>query len=146
MSTQPDISDRPVKLTIEKTLAASPGEIYTAWTENFDQWFAQQGTLRMTAEEGALYFFETHFEETRHPHYGRFLRLVPNELVEQTWVTGMPGTQGAETVLRVELAAVSDGTNVTLNHAGFYDDETMKGHRDAWPLALDLLENYLTGK
>jgi uncharacterized protein YndB with AHSA1/START domain len=143
MSNNPDLTDRSAKLSVEKKMTANPDDIYIAWTEQFEQWFAAPGTLTSNVEEDGLYFFETHFENGRHPHYGRFLSLVPGNLVEQTWVTGEPGTGGAETVVRVELERVSDGTNVTLTHAGFYDEDAMLGHKEAWPVVLDLLESHL---
>jgi len=145
MSNYPDLSDRPAKLSVEKKMMHSPDDIYVAWTEQFDQWFAAPGTLTTNVEEDGLYFFETHFENGRHPHYGRFLTLAPGKLVEQTWVTGHPGTRGAETVVRVELESAAEGTSVTLTHAGFYDEESMQGHNDAWPVVLDLLESHLNG-
>ena len=145
MSNKPDLSNRPAMLSVEKNMTASPGDIYSAWTTQFDQWFAAPGTMTMRAEEGGLYFFETHFDNERHPHYGRFLSLAPGRLIEQTWVTGNPGTGGAETVVRVELESTSEGTQVTLTHAGFYDEEAMLGHKEAWPVVLDLLQSHLNG-
>ena len=79
----------------------------------------------------------------RHPHYGRFLALVPDERVETTWVTGEPGTRGAETVVTVELEATGDGTMLILSHAGFADAETCKGHAEAWPEGLAHLDRCL---
>ena len=73
----------------------------------------------MNAEEDALFFFETHSDNGHTPVCGRFLQLLPDTLIEQTWVTGSPGTGAAEAVERVKLECVSEGINVTLTHGGF---------------------------
>jgi uncharacterized protein YndB with AHSA1/START domain len=145
MPTQPDLSSRPFQLSVERKLAASPETLYRAWTEQFDQWFAQPGTLLMKPEVDSPFFFETHFEGQRHPHYGRFLKLVPGRLAELTWVTGVPGTMGAETVVKVEFVPDGSGTKVTLTHSGLPNAETRDGHEAAWPEALALLDRCMTG-
>lgn len=130
---RPDLTARPHGLTVERVMKASPEAVYRAWTEGFDAWFAEPGMVRMRAAVGEPYVFITRHENQLHPHYGRFLALEPHRLVELTWVTGAAGTDGAETVVTVELEpAPQGGTRLRLTHTGFYDQAGVKRHDEAW--------------
>lgn len=139
----PDLSLRPFWLSVERIISFPPNVLYRAWTKQFDLWFAEPGSVLMKGEVNTVFYFETAFEGSRHPHYGRFLRLVPDQLVVLTWLTGADGTKGAETVVTVELEEVESGTVLRLNHAGFPDEESRDRHEQAWPLVLAQLEDRL---
>ncbi|HEX5005816.1 MAG TPA: SRPBCC domain-containing protein [Hyphomonadaceae bacterium] len=140
---EPDLSSRPHHARVERWTSLSPQRLYRAWTHEWDLWFARPGTVVMDAQPGQPWFFEVEFEKNRHPHYGRFLRFVPNRLVETTWVTGKGGTEGAETLLRVELLPENDGTRVKLDHRGFPHAEAAAQHEKAWLLVLEQQEQRL---
>lgn len=127
----------------EGLLGASPEALYQAWTSRFDLWFAQPGDLYMTPEVDKPYFFYNKTEWGRHPHYGRFLELEENRVVEMTWLTGNGepvGTEGAETVIRVELTPKENGTLMHFTHSGFVSQESCDGHAANWPEAFSGLE------
>lgn len=142
---RPDLSTRPARCVIESTMESSPQAIYKAWTEQFDRWFAAPGTVLMRPEIDAPFFFETHYDGGRHPHYGRFLNLKQDQLVEMTWVTGSAGTEGAETVVSVEMAPRGSGSHVRLIHSGFPTQESMKRHDKAWVQVLAQQDKALSG-
>jgi len=119
-------------------------DIYRAWTEEFDSWFATPGAISMQAQVGVAWYFEVVHEGERRPHYGRFLSLEDGRLVETTWVTGKGGTEGAETVVRVELTPDGTGTHLRLSHGGFDDQEAAQRHADSWPAILERLDESLS--
>jgi uncharacterized protein YndB with AHSA1/START domain len=127
----PDLSSRPFELVVECTIAAPPAAVFDAWTGGFDRWFAEPGAMVLTPEVNAPYFFQTVHEGHRHPHYGRFLRVERDHLLELTWLNEA-GTRGHETVLTVRLSPDGDGTALHLRHRGFPDEEMRDGHHRAW--------------
>ena len=132
-----------LQMTWEGFITASPEQNYEAWTSKFDLWFAQPGAILMTPEVDRPYFFYNRDDWGRHPHYGRFLELEENAVVELTWITGNGcaiGTEGAETVIRVELAPKDHGTMVHFTHSGFVNERSRDDHRENWPLAFEELE------
>ena len=125
------------------TLPVDTERAYYAWTAGWDLWFARTDSVRGRPQVGAPFYFDVEAPAangdvpTRHPHYGRFLELVPFERMRCTWVTGPSGTGGAETTVTVHFQALADGhTHCTLHHDGFATDEACDRHAAAWPLVL----------
>lgn len=118
-------------------MAASPDELYLMCTRRLSLWFADPGSVLSRPAVNEPFFFTA---GGGHPHYGRYLRLIPERLVELTWVTGPDGTEGAETVLTVELSPHGAGTALLLTHAGFPNAAARDRHRESWPAVLEQLD------
>jgi uncharacterized protein YndB with AHSA1/START domain len=140
----PELTSRPLGLKVEKLIALPASKLYKAWTSQIDLWFASPGSFQGKPEPNTPFYFETSYEGIRHPHYGRFLSLVENERIELTWLTGAGGTEGAETLVTVQLATHDNGTFLTLTHAGFASEAARNTHQEAWPSVLSQLEERMS--
>ncbi|AZO01104.1 SRPBCC domain-containing protein [Mesorhizobium sp. M9A.F.Ca.ET.002.03.1.2] len=141
---EPDVSDRPHDTRVERVMSASCQAIYRSFTTDWEGWFALEGALIADPVLNGQLFFVVEHEGKRHPHYGRFLTLEPDRKVELTWLTGTDGTQGAETVLSVDLEPRAGGCTLTLIHRGFYDQEHADHHGKSWEQILAGLDKRLT--
>jgi uncharacterized protein YndB with AHSA1/START domain len=120
-------------------MTASPEALFQAWT-HFERWFSAPECTLMSPEVNVPFFFEVHAADQRHPHYGRFLRLKPCNLVELTWFTSATKN---ETVVTVELTPAGSGAHLRLTHAGFGDEESRDHHEEAWPHVLAHLDEVI---
>ena len=55
----PDLSGRPFSLAVERRFASPPADLFEAWTERLDCWFAAPQSVLMCPEVNAPFFFET---------------------------------------------------------------------------------------
>lgn len=140
---EPDLSSRPHDSHAERWTHHSPARLYRAWTQEWGTWFARPDTVVMDSQPGQPWFFEVEFRGNRHPHYGRFIRLSPAHFIETTWITGKGGTEGAETLLRVEFIPENNGTRIKLSHRGFPHAEAAAENQSAWPMVLEQQEKAL---
>lgn len=133
-------------LVVERAAEATPAELFAAWTTRWDEWFALKGTVAMRAVVNEPYRFQSDGGDGRqYPHYGRFLQIEPDRLVELAWVS--VATRGIETVVKVEFTAIdATHTQVRLAHDGFCDEALAKGHEAAWPEILEHLEGCLRSR
>ena len=135
---RPDLTARPSRLSVQRGMSAAPSALFRCWTDRFDDWFAAPGTLIVSTEVGAPFFFEAREQQRRVPHFGRLLRVQADQLLEFTWSTC--ATQGEETVVTVELSAEGKGTRLRLSHEGFPDERSRERHETAWPSILAELD------
>jgi uncharacterized protein YndB with AHSA1/START domain len=142
----PDLADRPHGARVERAMRASPAAVYESFTTGWETWFALPGALLADPTPQGRLFFVVEFEGLRHPHYGRFLALDPDRRVELTWLTGKGGTEGAETILSIEVAPSENGCTLFLEHRGFYDQDGADRHGSSWEQILDHLDRRLVGE
>jgi uncharacterized protein YndB with AHSA1/START domain len=135
-------------LRLERTFAATPEEVFDAWTspEVLTRWWAAQPTwtspgcevdlrvggrytLRMRSDDGRIYAVGGEYREVDRPR-----RLV------YTWC--WEGTDGPDpgvvSLVTVEFHPEADGTTVVLEHSGLPSEQSRTGHETGW---IGTLEN-----
>lgn len=119
-------------LTITRTFAATPEQVYAAWTtpEMFSAWFGTDAvdvpldTLSMDVRVGGTWTAVMHLPGGHQIHWeGEFVELDPPRRLALT-MTDEPGTS-AGAPLTVDLVAVDGGTEMifTQLNSGFTDEQ-----------------------
>lgn len=135
-------------LIIERTLPATPEEVFDAWTrpDLLVQWWGPEGMsipqqsldvrvggrweTTMLNSEGGEHFVSGVYKVIERPN-----RLV------FSWAWRQPdGSRGHETDVEVTFTAVTGGTHMTLAQRSFESPESRDSHGGGWNSSLNCLE------
>jgi uncharacterized protein YndB with AHSA1/START domain len=117
-----------VKFKFERTIPASPGEVFDAWLNPKipgNPWNAADKLLLNPKVDG---FFYWTFKGT--PHYGRFTEVARPGRIQHTWMS--PNTLGEESTVTVTFKKQREDTLMTLLHSDLPDDERARSHQKGW--------------
>ncbi len=130
----------PFSCTVPRTIKASPERVFRAWTdpEKARPWLSNGGDLVLQPHRGGLFYLDMIYGDHTYPHYGRYLQVEANRLLEFTWMS--QGTLGMESIVRVDFEAADGGTRVTLTHSGLPDEKNRADHEGGWKELLEWLE------
>ena len=129
-----------MEITLTRTIAATPVEVYEAWLDPKSPVNPFHGAKRLVFEPkvGALYHF-THMQDSiERPHYGRFEALERGAKIQMTWMSNH--TRGLESIVTVTFKAKGGETLLALRHANLPADEMGRAHDGGWKHFIGLLE------
>jgi uncharacterized protein YndB with AHSA1/START domain len=136
-------------LTIVRWMDAPPGKVFAALTDpaKIMRWWSPDAGPTLSAQADVrpgghfLVTFRTE-DGTEYTNYGVYQEVVRDERLVLTW--RWRDKPGSGSLLTVLLKAVGGGTEVTLIHEGFPDEETRDSHRIGWECALDKIQELVT--
>ena len=129
-----------MEITLTRTIAAAPAEVYDAWLDPHCPVNPFHGSHRLVFEPraGSLYHFVHMQGDVERPHYGRFDVLERGSRIQMTWMSNH--TRGLESVVTVTFKPDGADTLHTLRHANLPDDEMGRAHDGGWKHFVGLLE------
>lgn len=131
-------------LTLVRRIRAAPAMVFEAWTrpEILARWWGPHHTRATEAEidaraGGRFRIVLTEDGGARHEVSGTYAEVTPPERLVFSWAW----THAPERVSRVAVVfrAIAEGTEVTLTHDRFADEDTATRHRRGWTESLDRL-------
>jgi uncharacterized protein YndB with AHSA1/START domain len=132
-----------MELKLERTIPASPAEVYDAWLDPQNPgsaWHDVDKLILQPKIDGL--FYRMHLRDGEElPHFGRFTALEKPKRIVHTWMSWF--THGLETTVTVTFDPKGRDTLLTLRHAGLPDDERGRAHHGGWTHYLGrLLERF----
>lgn len=132
-------------LTITRWIDAPPAKVFAALTDptKILRWWGPDAGPTVSAQAdvrpGGRFRVTFRTEDgSEYTNFGVYREVVKDEKLVLTW--RWLGTPEHESLVTVLLKTVNGGTELTLIHQGFPDDETRDSHRDGWSGALDKLQ------
>lgn len=135
-------------LEMVREFNASVDAVYRAWTEvsEMKQWMAPEGIsvarLEADVRVGGKYLIEMATPNGPATAIGEYREVSPGKSLSYTW-RWQEQEEMPDSLVEVSFAASNAGTEVTLRHTGFVNEEATKGHTDGWGSCLAMLAKHL---
>ena len=129
--------ERP-SLALVRKLDCAPAKVWRAITEPemLKQWMAPADAFKIPVAEtelrvGGRYHIVMNAPDGEvHDVSGVYREIVPNKKLVYTWA--WKTTPERESVVTIELRALGSGTELTLKHEQFADEEARNRHEQGW--------------
>jgi len=140
-------------LTLKRVFNAPPQKVFNAWTDPKEValWYGPEGFTNEVHEfnlvEGGVYRLTMHSPKgDQYTLRGVFKLIQPYEKLILTWQweKGLDGGESNETTVTVDFKSADEGTEMTLTHEGFIDEEARKNHEMGWSSSFNDLEKHVT--
>jgi len=139
-----------IQLEVRRFFAASPEQVFAAWTEAeaIAAWFAP--TVEMTtivhtldARPGGSYRIEMRAANgAQHIVQGRYVQFASPDHLAFTW--RWEGKEDEESLVDIRLTRVGDGCELVLRHTRFATAASRDGHQQGWDGCLTRLATRLS--
>ena len=134
------------ELTLNRTIAAPPEEVYDAWLDPSlpcNPWHGSKKIDWQPKVGGLWYFLHVLTADKANapyerPHFGRFVTLERGKKIQLDWMSY--NTRGLESVVTATFHAKGNETLLSLTHANIPDDELGRAHEKGWAQLTSLLE------
>lgn len=142
------VKEKP-SLTIVRSFKAAPEKVWRALTEPeaLKQWMAPSDAFTIPVAEtdvrvgGRYHFIMRSPDGEEHDVSGIYREVVPNRRLVYTWA--WKSTPERESLVTMELRAAAGGTELTLRHEQFFDEEARDKHQQGWTGCIGRLERLL---
>lgn len=130
------------ELTLNRTMPASPNEVFDAWLDPSHPATPFNGSEQLLLDPtvGGFFYFRHLMEGEQLPHYGRFTVIDRPSKIQYTWMSRH--TRGLESVVTVTFKKKGEDTLLSLSHANLPDDEMGHAHEGGWKHYLELFEQH----
>jgi uncharacterized protein YndB with AHSA1/START domain len=142
------VKEKP-SLTIVRKFKAAPEKVWRALTQPqaLKQWIAPSDAFTIPLAEadlklgGRYHIVMKSPDGEEHDVSGMYREIVPNKKLVYTWA--WKSTPERESIVTFELRAAGGGTELTLRHEQFADEEARDKHQQGWTGCLAQLERLL---
>ena len=142
------VKEKP-SLTIVRKLNASPAKVWRALTqpEALKQWMAPDAAFAIPVAEtdlrvgGRYHVVMKSPDGEEHDVSGVYREIVASKRLVYTWA--WKSTPERESLVAWELRAADGGTELTLKHEQFADEEARDKHQQGWTGCLARLEKFV---
>ena len=142
------VKEKP-SLTIVRKLNASPAKVWRALTqpEALKQWMAPDAAFAIPVAEtdlrvgGRYHVVMKSPDGEEHDVSGVYREIVASKRLVYTWA--WKSAPERESLVTWELRAADGGTELTLKHEQFADEEARDKHQQGWTGCLARLEKYV---